>query len=397
MAWATALGGRGEDEDGCLVAAMVAAGRPAGPEAREAGVSRGVTPFEHESLPGRVVFGLGSVDRVAGEAERIGMQRAMVVITGSARATGDAIIEALGWRCALPFAEVRQHVPEDLAATARAAATEAGVDGIVAVGGGSAIGLAKVVAVASGAPLVAVPTTYAGSEMTPIYGITGAHKRTGRDVRALPQLVIYDPSLTVTLPPHITAASGFNALAHCVEALYAPGVDPLVALQAEEAIRALSGALPASVAAPGDLTARGWALYGAYLAGSALAVAGTALHHRLCHVLGGTFGLDHAAAHAVMLPYVAAFNAPAAPEALACVAVSLGGRADPGYAAAQLHDLAQATGAPTSLAAIGMPASGLDQAAELAVAEVGDSNPRPVHFPAIRALLQAALEGRAPD
>jgi maleylacetate reductase len=359
-------------------------------------MSRGVTPFEHESLPGRVVFGVGAVDRVAGEAEHLGMQRVMVVSTGSARATGDDIVEALGWRCALPFAEVRQHVPEDLAASARAAATDAGVDGVVAVGGGSALGLAQGVAVAAGAPLIAVPTTYSGSEMTPIFGITGAHKRTGRDLRALPRVVVYDPSLTVTLPPQVTAASGFNALAHCVEALYAPGVDPLVALQAEEAIRALSGALPAAVAAPGDLTARGWALYGAYLAGSAMAVAGTALQHKLCHVLGGTFGLDHAAAHAVMLPYVAAFNAEAAPQALACVAVSLGGQPDPAFAAAQLHELAEATGAPTSLAAIGMPASALDQAAELAVAEVGDTNPRPVLVPDVRYLLEAAQAGRAP-
>lgn len=358
-------------------------------------MSPGVTPFEHESLPGRVVFGLGAVDRVTGEVEHLGMQRVMVITTPSARAAGNGIAEALGWRCALPFGEVRQHVPEDLAANARAAATESDVDGIVCVGGGSAIGLGKVVAVASGAPLVAVPTTYSGSEMTPIFGITGAHKRTGRDLRALPRVVVYDPSLTVTLPPTATATSGFNALAHCVEALYAPAVDPLVALQAEEAIRALSGALPAAVAAPGDLTARGWALYGAYLAGSAMAVAGTGLHHKLCHVLGGTFGLDHAAAHAVLLPYVAAYNAVAAPEALACVAVSLGGRPEAVYAASQLHELAVATGAPTSLAAIGMPASGLDRAAEMVAAEV-DSNPRPVSAPDVAHLLHAAQDGRAP-
>lgn len=359
-------------------------------------MSRGVMPFQHESLPGRVIFGAGSVDQVAAETESMGLQRLMVIATRSARVGGDLVADGLGARLALPFHDVRQHVPDELAATARAAAAETGVDGIVAVGGGSTIGLAKAVGVTTGVPILAVPTTYSGSEMTPIFGVTGLHKRTGRDLRALPQVVFYDPSLTVSLPPATTAASGFNALAHCVEALYSPGVDPLVALQAEEGMRALSGALPAAVADPSDISARGWAMYGAYLAGSALAVAGTGLQHKLCHVLGGTFGLDHAAAHAVMLPYVAAFNAPAAPEALACVAVSLGGRPDPGAAAGQLHELAQATGAPTSLAAIGMSPTGIDQAAEMAMATVGEGNPRPVSVPALRQLLQAALDGRAP-
>jgi maleylacetate reductase len=242
--------------------------------------------------------------------------------------------------------------------------------------------------------VVAVPTTYSGSECTPIYGITGLQKRTGRDFRALPRVVVYDPELTVGLPPDVTAASGFNALAHAVEGLYAPGASPVAALAATEAVRVLARALPAAVARPGDLDARGRALYGAYLAGSVLATAGTALHHKLCHVLGGTFGLDHAATHAVVLPYVAAFNARAAPEALAQVAAALGGSADPLEATGRLRDLAEAVGAPTSLAAIGMPAEGLDQAAELAVAAVGTANPRTVDRDGMRALLQAAYQGQ---
>jgi maleylacetate reductase len=355
-----------------------------------------VTPFEHTSLPGRVLFGAGSVDRVAAEVADLGVNRAMVVMTRSTKVAGDRIMDGLGHRGVLTFGEVRQHVPEELAAAARVAAEDAGVDGIVAVGGGSAIGLAKAVGVVSGAPIVAVPTTYSGSEMTPIYGISGAHKRTATDLRALPHVVVYDPHLTVGLPPDVTATSGFNALAHGVEALYAPGISPLVALQAEEAIRSLCGALPAAVASPGDLVARGWALYGSYLAGAALAVAGTALHHTLCHVLAGTFGLDHAATHAVMLPYVAAFNAAAAPEAMTCVAVSLGGRPDPALAAPLLHELAVQIGAPTSLAALGMPGGGIDEAADRAAAETGDSNPRPVDVAGLRRLLFAAQDGRAP-
>jgi maleylacetate reductase len=360
-------------------------------------VTTAVPPFVHDALPGRVVFGVGAVDRVADEVTALGLRRVMVIASGSAKAAAGRIEEALGDRFTRPFADVRQHVPEDLAVAARAAARDAGVGGVVAVGGGSAIGLAKAVAIDTGAPVVAVPTTYSGSELTPIYGITGSHKRTGRDPRALPRVVVYDPALTIGLPPDVTAASGFNALAHCVEALYAPGTNPVVALHADEGIRALRTALPRAVATPGALDARSRALYGAYLAGAALAVAGTALHHKLCHVLGGTFGLDHGAVNAVVLPHVAAFNAPAAPAALARVAAALGGDADPAAAAGLLHDLAVATGAPTSLAAVGMPVDRLDEAAELAVAAVGDANPRSVDAPALRRLLQAAQEGRLPE
>ncbi len=274
------------------------------------------------------------------------------------------------------------------------AAAGAGADGIVAVGGGSTIGLAKAIAVDSGVPVVAVPSTYSGSEMTPIYGITGTHKRTARDLRALPRVVVYDPVLTVGLPPDVTAASGFNALAHGVEGLYAPGADPVSALYGEEAIRNLARALPDAVATPDDLDARGRALYGAYLAGRVLAIAGTALHHKLCHVLGGSFGLDHGQVNAVMLPYVVGFNTPVIPAVMARVAVALGGPSDPASAARLLFDLRERVGAPASLAAIGMPADGLDEAAERAVAAVGSGNPQPVDADSLRQLLQAAYEGR---
>jgi maleylacetate reductase len=357
---------------------------------------RPLAPFVHEALPGRVVFGRGTVDRVADELVGLGAERVLVIASGSGKGAGQRIEDALGERHAASFGEVRQHVPEDLATAARGAARAIEADSVVAVGGGSAIGLAKAVAVEAAVPVVAVPTTYSGSECTPIYGITGAHKRTARHPRALPRVIVYDPELTVALPPDVTGASGLNAVAHAVEALYAPGTNPVVAPGATEAIRVLAEALPAAVADPADLEARGLALYGAYLAGSALAVAGTALHHKLCHVLGGTFGLDHAATHAVVLPYVAAFNAPAAPHALARVAGALGGDAGAAEAAGRLRDLAMALGAPTSLAAIGMPAEGLDQAADLTVAAVGTANPRPVDRDGLRALLQAAHEGRLP-
>ena len=293
------------------------------------------------------------------------------------------------------FGEVAQHVPAELAERALTKAQSTGADVIVTVGGGSAVGLGKAVAVHAELPLVVVPTTYSGSEMTPFYGLTaGKHKRVTRDLRALPRIVIYDPALTIGLSARVTAASGFNALAHCVEALYAPGTNPVTAVLAEEGIRALGRSLAGAVDRPADLAARSDVLYGAYLAGTALAVAGTALHHKLCHVLGGTFGLVHGDVNAVVLPHVAAYNAPAVPEMMARVSVALGGPPDPEAAAGQLADLAARIDAPASLAAIGMPEDGLVEAAELTVASVGDSNPRPVDVAALHALLRAACNGR---
>jgi maleylacetate reductase len=359
-------------------------------------------PFVHEALPGRIVFGVGSVGRVADEVVALGAARVLLVVDEASKAVGDRIADDLGERYAGRLDEVRQHVPEELAADARHTAVEAQADGVVTIGGGSATGLGKAIAVDPSAQasaggrvsLLAVPTTYAGSEMTPIYGVTGQHKQTGRDLRALPRTVVYDPVLTVGMPSAITASSGFNALAHCVEGLYAPGADPIVALQAAEGIRALAGALPEAVDHPDDLAGRGRALYGACLAGAVLAVSGTALHHKLCHVLGGTFGLVHGDVNAVVLPHVVAYNAAAAPEAMAAVAAGLGAPA--GQEAAALRTLAERIGAPTSLAAIGMPADGLDDAAERAVVDTGTTNPRPPDVASLRALLQRAFEGAPP-
>jgi alcohol dehydrogenase class IV len=350
-------------------------------------------PFTYDALPGRVVFGVGALDRVSDELDSL-PGRVFLIASGSSLPIADQIAAQFGGRLAGRFGEVAQHVPEELAERARKKALEAGADVIVAVGGGSAVGLGKAVAVHVELPLVVVPTTYSGSEMTPFYGLTGKHKRVGRDLRALPRIVIYDPALTVGLPARVTAATGFNALAHCVEGLYAPGTNPVTALLAEEGIRALGRSLPDAVERPADLTARSDALYGAYLAGAALAVAGTALHHKLCHVLGGTFGLVHGDVNAVVLPHVAAFNALAIPEVMARVSVALGGPPDSSAAAGRLADLAARIGAPTSLGAIGMPEDGIGEAAELAVASVGDSNPRPVDVVALQALLRAAFRGR---
>jgi alcohol dehydrogenase class IV len=288
--------------------------------------------------------------------------------------------------------EVAQHVPVEVAQAAVAEALTADADVVVALGGGSATGLAKSIAKETGLPIVAVPTTYAGSEMTPIWGLTDEQgKTTGRDPLVLPRTVVYDPVLTVTLPPALTASSGMNALAHCVEALYAPDASPVTALLAEEGIRALARALPAAVAWPDDLAARSEALYGAWLAGWVLGTTSTGLHHKLAHVLGGVYRLPHGPVHSALLPYVAAFNAVAAPAALDRVAAALGAT----DAATGLYDLATTLGAPTSLAAVGLTADSVDDIVDTVVA-ADVVNPRPVEPAELRALLLAAHAGRRP-
>ena len=218
--------------------------------------------FVHEALPGRVLFGIDAVLRVAAEVAALGARRVLLIADGGAKPVADLLADQLGSLLAARLNEVRQHVPEELVATARKVVAGASPDSIVTIGGGSATGLGKVVAIETGIPLVVVPTTFAGSEMTPVYGITGEHKQTGRDLRALPRVVIYDPTLTMTLPKEVIGPSGLNAIAHCVEALYAPGSNPVGDLYAVEGVRILARALPAILDEPDDLGARGDALFG---------------------------------------------------------------------------------------------------------------------------------------
>jgi alcohol dehydrogenase class IV len=229
--------------------------------------------------------------------------------------------------------------------------------------------------------------------MTPIYGITeGGLKKTGKDLRVLPRTVLYDPELTLTLPAGLSVTSGINAIAHAAEGLYAHDGNPVVALMAEEGIRASAAALAPLQADPQDLAARGDALYGAWLCGTVLGSVAMGLHHKLCHTLGGSFNLPHAEVHTVILPHALAYNAAAAPVAMARVSRALGGTNAP----RAVFELARRHGAPTSLAAIGMPAEGLDRAAELAAA-TPYPNPRPLERDALRQLLQRAFDGMPPE
>ena len=355
--------------------------------------------FELQLAIPRVVFGAGSLAQLPAEIERLGAKRALVLSTSEQQASAEQVAAMLGPRAAGVFAKAVMHVPIETAREARDVARRLEADCAVAVGGGSTTGLGKAIALDSGLPIVALPTTYAGSEMTPIYGLTeGGVKKTGRDVRVLPKTVIYDPELTMTLPLQLSITSGVNAIAHAAEGLYAPDCNPIIALMAEEGIAALARALPVLHADPRDRLARHEALYGAWLCGATLGHVGMGLHHKLCHTLGGSFNLPHAETHTVVLPHALAYNAHAASDAMARIARALG-RADGGdplSAARAMHALAGRLGAPTSLRAVGMPAEGLDRAADLAV-QTPYPNPRALDRQALRALLQRAYDGAPPQ
>jgi maleylacetate reductase len=348
--------------------------------------------FTYEQLPSRVVFGAGSFDRLAEEVARLGLKRAMVLSTPGQRRLADEAARRLGVATAGIHAEAVMHVPVETARAARETARRLSADCMVAIGGGSTIGLGKAIALDTGLPIIAVPTTYSGSEMTSIYGVTdGGVKRTGRDRKVLPRVVLYDPALTLDLPAKVSGPSGMNALAHAVEALYAQDANPITSLMAAEGIRALAHALPLVLTEPLDLEARGEALYGAWLAGSVLGMVAMGLHHKLCHTLGGSFNLPHAEVHSVILPYATAYNRAAVPAVMGVIAGALGA----GDAAQGLYDLAKKLGTPLSLKAIGMPEDGIDRAAKLAT-ENPYYNPRPIEYAGIRQLLEDAWHGRRP-
>lgn len=345
--------------------------------------------FTYEALPMRVVFGTGSLRRLPQEVERLSLRRLLVLSTPGQRALAEHAAGLLGDACVALFTGARTHVPVEVAEAARTAAHDADADGCLAIGGGSTIGLGKAIALSSGLPVISVPTTYAGSEMTTVWGLTeDGRKRTGRDRAVLPRSVLYDPELTVGLPADLSVTSGFNAIAHAVEALYAPDASPIVSLMAEEGVRSLVAALPVVAADPGDLRARTDALRGAWLCGACLAATTMSLHHKLCHILGGTFDLPHAATHTVLLPYVAAFNLPAAPAAEHALRRALATDDVPKHLARASAEL----GAPCSLAELGLTERDFDEITAQAQAQPY-ANPRPVTEDVLRSLLADALKG----
>ena len=352
--------------------------------------------FIYNAQAARVIFGAGSLQHLEREISLLGAQRALILCTPEQQGIAEQIAKILGARTASIYPKAVMHVPSETAAAAVAEAARVGADCAIAVGGGSTTGLGKAIALQSGLPILAIPTTYAGSEMTPIYGITEAGlKKTGRDPRVLPRTVIYDPELSVSLPVSLSVTSAMNAIAHAAEGLYAQDSNPIMDLMAEEGIRALAVAIPKICANPSDIDARSNALYGAWLCGTVLGNVGMALHHKLCHTLGGTFNLPHAEVHTVILPHAMAFNAASAPAAMQKISRALGGAP----AAQGLYELARQHGAPVSLRELGMKADDLDTVLRLAL-QNPYWNPRPIvpeNSAALRSLLQMAWEGVSPD
>lgn len=341
--------------------------------------------FTHDVPPQRVIFAAGAVARIGEEAERLGMARALVVATpGSGARLGNKVLALLGVRAAALHAQAVIHVPKLVAEKGLAAARAANADGLVAVGGGSAIGLAKIIARDTALPIIALPTTYSGSEATMIFGMTeGTRKTTGRDAKVLPRTIVYDPDLTWGLPPAVSAASGMNAIAHCVESFWAEGRTPVTLALASEAMRRFAGNLPTAVADGADRDARGECLIAAWLAGAVLSVS-NGLQHKLAHVLGG-LGLPHAQVHAIILPHVTRFNLVSAPEANTRLAEVLG-KADP---AAAIAAMLEKFPIPQRLREIGFDAGKIDfVAGEIAAQAI--KSPRPVAADDVRGILQAA-------
>ncbi|MFD0915403.1 maleylacetate reductase [Pseudahrensia aquimaris] len=349
-------------------------------------------PFVYEALSSRVVFGRGRISEARDELEKLGAKRALVLSTPEQEKDAQALASSLGPLAGGVFSQAAMHTPVDVTNQAMVVVSDKSIDAVVSIGGGSTIGLGKAIALRTDMPQLAIPTTYAGSEMTPIIGQTeDGVKTTQTTLKVLPETVIYDPELTYTLPSFIAGPSAMNAIAHSVEALYAQDRNPIVSMLAQASIEALATAVPNLMSDTLDSEARANAQYGAWLAGACLASVGMAIHHKICHTLGGTFDLNHGAVHCLMIPYTAAYNRDHASEAMKQTASALGVDDAPGG----LYDLMLLSNKQKSLRDFGLTESDLDRAATLAVKNPY-YNPRPVEKDAIRSMLQDAFEGVRP-
>ncbi|CEQ42112.1 SPOSA6832_03901, partial [Sporobolomyces salmonicolor] len=359
-------------------------------------------PFTYNALPARVIFGYGTSSKVAQEVKALGCSRALVLTTPQQVAAGEKVKADLGNLAVGIYTNATMHTPMHVTQDALAKAKELGVDCCVAVGGGSTIGLGKALALHSpdNAKIkqIVIPTTYAGSEATPIIGQTENDKEdkplktTQKTLKVLPEVIIYDIDLTMTLPPQMTVTSGLNAIAHAVEALWAPEPNPIISSLAVQGIESIARSLPVIQADPSSKEGRSDALFGAWACGTCLGAVGMSLHHKLCHTLGGSFGMPHAETHTVILPHATAYNAPYAPEAVSKVAKALG----VDNAAQGLFDLAKNNGAPTSLKELGFKEEDLERAAEIA-AKAPYPNPAPLEKAKLLQLLTNAFHGTRPE
>jgi maleylacetate reductase len=349
--------------------------------------------FTRQSTSRRIVFRDGALSELGAELDRLGAYRVMLLAADYDTDLGEIAGRAVGSRLTLAWDEIRQHVPEELATRATGAASGRHVDALVTVGGGSTIGLGKAIAVNTGLPLICVPTTYSGSEMTPIYGLTSDNqKTTARSERAQPSVVVYDPQLLATLPAEVVGPSAMNALAHCAEALWAANPDPITDALALDGARRLKQFLPAAYAEP-DTAARGQVLLASCLAGIALGTVGTSIHHALCHLLGGMYDTPHALTHAIMLPYAVKFVRASVPDAVARLAHAMDTTVDDLPVA--IWSLGRDAGTPQGLQAIGVTQAQVQHVAEVAMAR-GLTSPRPLNLSLLQRLLNSAWHGMLP-
>ncbi|WP_353987276.1 maleylacetate reductase [Ruicaihuangia caeni] len=344
--------------------------------------------FVYSAGPAEVHFGRNrSTTAIREWIVEHGYRRALLIASAERSAMARELTADVSDSIAVHFAEVVEHVPSGTAEAARRVATDARCDLIISVGGGSATGLAKAVALTHRLPIMAVPTTLAGSEMTDVWGITSdGRKRTGKDPVVRPLVVVYDSDLLASLPDSLAVSSSFNAIAHCVEAFWAPRSNPVTGLLAGEGLRAIATGLRSLHDEPTD--ARDALMYGSFLAGTVFSAAGSGLHHKICHALGGAFDLSHSGTHAVILPEVLKFNAPAVPEAADAIASALGGD----EAAAALRQLLHETHAPLSLRQLGLSAAELTTALDVVADQLPIQNPRTVSRGDIQSLLHAAFD-----
>lgn len=348
-----------------------------------------IQPFVFQSPAPRVLFGAGTVQAVPAELKLHKITKAFVLCSGSNEALARTIAAT-----APAGTEVLRLMSKAISSEdferATQHAKEAGANGFIAVGGGTPIGLAKAIAANTGLPYIGITTTYSGSEMATNWNYgRGAEARTGVSNTALPATAIYDPEVTLSLPPVLSAQSGMNAIAHAVESLYGEGRSPMVEQMAEAAVRHLGHSLPRVVAKPDDMEARTEAFYGAWLAAAFRAQVG--VEHAIAQKVRQRYGLSHAGTHAVVTPYAIAFNRSAAPEAMQAIKRAL----DVEDAAQGLYELNVRLGVPTGLKDLGMKAADIEGAADL----VGASpipNPRPISRADLVDLITQAFHGKAP-
>ncbi|KAL5485219.1 hypothetical protein ACEPAI_7861 [Sanghuangporus weigelae] len=349
-------------------------------------------PFVYTANPARVVFGSGTIKQLPDEVRRLGLQRPLVLSTPEQTGQADlveSILKSGGIESAGQFNDATMHTPLDVTEKALGVVNNRKADGVIAIGGGSTIGLGKAIALRTDMDQIVIPTTYAGSEMTSIIGQTeNGVKTTQTTPKVTPEVVIYDVDFTLTLPQGLSATSGVNALAHAVEALYAQNSNPVIDLMAEEGIRALAHSLPIIVEKKGDSEARSNALYGAWLCAVCLGSTNVSIHHKLCHVLGGTFNLPHADTHTIVLPHAIAYNAPSVPDAMKKLARALN-HDDP---IEGLNVLLTKLKVKRGLKEVGMPEDGIDRAADLALKNKY-WNPRPIERDPIREVIRRAWAG----